>query len=73
MIASTGPGPAANLWRRWRTSILSLERECGLAAPLILLAQTGQSDRDKADADAKHREALAQASIAPAVGLEQVG
>src|SRR5215472_15590461 len=35
------------------------------AAPLILLAQTRQADRDKAhaDADAQHREALAEASL----------
>jgi uncharacterized protein DUF1003 len=44
---------------------LAFSLEAAYAAPLILLAQTRQSDRDKAhaDADAKHREALAQASI----------
>jgi uncharacterized membrane protein len=44
---------------------LAFSLQAAYAAPLILLAQTRQSDRDKAhaDADAKHREALAQASI----------
>ena len=39
--------------------------QAAYAAPLILLAQTRQADRDKAlvDADAQHREALANASI----------
>lgn len=38
--------------------------QAAYAAPLILLAQTRQADRDKAhvEADAQHREALAQAS-----------
>ena len=40
---------------------LAFSLQAAYAAPLILLAQTRQSDRDKAhaDADAKHREALA--------------
>ena len=44
---------------------LAFSLQAAYAAPLILLAQTRQSDRDKAhaDADAKHREALAQASV----------
>src|SRR4030095_1612805 len=44
---------------------LAFSLQAAYAAPLILLAQTRQSDRDKAhaDADAKHREALARASI----------
>jgi uncharacterized membrane protein len=44
---------------------LAFSLQSAYAAPLILLAQTRQSDRDKAhaDADAKHREALAQASV----------
>lgn len=44
---------------------LAFSLQAAYAAPLILLAQTRQSDRDKAhaDADAIHREALAQASI----------
>ena len=43
---------------------LAFSLQAAYAAPLILLAQTRQADRDKAhaDADAKHREALAQAS-----------
>ena len=45
------------------TLVLSLQ--AAYAAPLILLAQTRQADRDKAhaDADALHREDLARASI----------
>ena len=44
---------------------LAFSLQAAYAAPLILLAQTRQSDRDKAhaDADAKHREALAQAGV----------
>lgn len=43
---------------------LAFSLQAAYAAPLILLAQTRQADRDKAhaDADAKHREALALAS-----------
>lgn len=43
---------------------LAFSLQAAYAAPLILLAQTRQADRDKAhaDADAQHREALAQAS-----------
>lgn len=43
---------------------LAFSLQAAYAAPLILLAQTRQADRDKAhaDADAKHREALAQDS-----------
>jgi uncharacterized membrane protein len=43
---------------------LAFSLQAAYAAPLILLAQTRQADRDKAhaDADAKHREALAMAS-----------
>lgn len=43
---------------------LMFSLQAAYAAPLILLAQTRQADRDKAhtDADALHREALAQAS-----------
>lgn len=39
--------------------------QAAYAAPLILLAQTRQAERDKAlsEADAMHREALAQASL----------
>lgn len=44
---------------------LAFSTQAAYAAPLILLAQTRQADRDKAhaDADALHREALAAASI----------
>jgi uncharacterized membrane protein len=44
---------------------LAFSTQAAYAAPLILLAQTRQADRDKAhaDADALHREDLAQASI----------
>ena len=44
---------------------LAFSLQAAYAAPLILLAQTRQADRDKAhaDADAQHREALAAASI----------
>ncbi|MHB1015681.1 MAG: DUF1003 domain-containing protein [Desulfurivibrionaceae bacterium] len=43
---------------------LAFSLQAAYAAPLILLAQTRQADRDKvqADADAQHREALASAS-----------
>lgn len=43
---------------------LAFSLQAAYAAPLILLAQTRQADRDKAhaDADAQHREALAFAS-----------
>ncbi len=43
---------------------LAFSLQAAYAAPLILLAQTRQADRDKAhaDADAKHREAIATAS-----------
>jgi uncharacterized membrane protein len=44
----------------------------GHAAPLILLAQTRQADRDKANslADAQHREELHQTSVARQALLE---
>jgi len=44
---------------------LAFSLQSAYAAPLILLAQTRQADRDKAlaDADAQHREALAAASV----------
>ncbi len=43
---------------------LAFSLQAAYAAPLILLAQTRQADRDKAlsEADATHREALARAS-----------
>ena len=44
---------------------LAFSLQAAYAAPLILLAQTRQADRDKAhaDADAEHREDLARASL----------
>ena len=44
---------------------LAFSLQAAYAAPLILLAQTRQADRDKvmSDADAQHREALARASL----------
>jgi uncharacterized membrane protein len=44
---------------------LAFSLQAAYAAPLILLAQTRQADRDKAlaEADAQHREALAAASF----------
>jgi uncharacterized membrane protein len=44
---------------------LAFSLQAAYAAPLILLAQTRQADRDKAhiEADAEHREAISRASI----------
>jgi uncharacterized membrane protein len=44
---------------------LAFSLQAAYAAPLILLAQTRQADRDKAhaEADAQHREDLARASL----------
>jgi uncharacterized membrane protein len=44
---------------------LMFSLQAAYAAPLILLAQTRQADRDKAqaDADARHRESVAAASV----------
>jgi len=44
---------------------LAFSTQAAYAAPLILLAQTRQAERDKvlAEADAQHREALADASM----------
>jgi uncharacterized membrane protein len=44
---------------------LAFSLQAAYAAPLILLAQTRQADRDKAhaEADAQHREALSTASL----------
>ena len=45
---------------------LAFSLQAAYAAPLILLAQTRQADRDKvhAEADAEHRQAIADASTA---------
>jgi uncharacterized membrane protein len=44
---------------------LAFSTQAAYAAPLILLAQTRQADRDKATAvaDARHREAIAQSAV----------
>jgi uncharacterized membrane protein len=44
---------------------LAFSLQAAYAAPLILLAQTRQADRDKgtADADARHREAVARSAL----------
>jgi uncharacterized membrane protein len=44
---------------------LAFSLQAAYAAPLILLAQTRQADRDKmmSEADAQHREALSNASL----------
>ena len=44
---------------------LAFSLQAAYAAPLILLAQTRQADRDKAqaEADAKHREAVARGTL----------
>ncbi len=44
---------------------LAFSTQAAYAAPLILLAQTRQADRDKAwsEADARHREELAQTTL----------
>ena len=55
---------------------LAFSLQAAYAAPLILLAQTRQADRDKAhaDADAQHREDLAMASEQrQALSAEQTG
>ncbi len=57
---------------------LAFSLQAAYAAPLILLAQTRQADRDNAhaDADARHREELAQSGIelqrAAAAEAEQI-
>jgi uncharacterized membrane protein len=44
---------------------LAFSTQAAYAAPLILLAQTRQADRDKAtaEADARHREEIAQSAV----------
>ncbi len=62
---------AMNLAGFWKFDVypfillnLAFSLQAAYAAPLILLAQTRQADRDRAhaDADARHREDLAKAS-----------
>jgi len=52
---------------------LAFSTQAAYAAPLILLAQTRQADRDKvhAEADAHHREELAQMAIKKQEATEQ--
>ncbi len=52
---------------------LAFSLQAAYAAPMILLAQTRQADRDKAhaDADAQHREALSLASLERQAVAEQ--
>jgi len=55
---------------------LAFSLQAAYAAPLILLAQTRQADRDKAhaDADAQHREALAlESEQRQALAAQQTG
>ena len=58
---------AARAWDPYPFILLNLafSLQAAYAAPLILLAQTRQADRERAlsDADAQHREALSQASL----------
>lgn len=53
---------------------LAFSLQAAYAAPLILLAQTRQADRDKAhaEADAEHREALAQQQLQRAAELKEL-
>ncbi len=71
-------GNAAGVWKfdlyPFILLNLAFSLQAAYAAPLILLAQTRQADRDKAhnDADAQHREALANESAArQAAAVEQ--
>src|SRR5262245_25003128 len=58
---------AGGRWDPYPFILLNLvfSLQAAYAAPLILLAQTRQADRDRvlAEADALHREALSQASL----------
>jgi uncharacterized membrane protein len=53
---------------------LAFSLQAAYAAPLILLAQTRQADRDKihAEADAQHREALATQQLERAAEIKQL-
>jgi uncharacterized membrane protein len=52
---------------------LAFSLQAAYAAPLILLAETRQADRERvhADADAQHREALAEASRRQELAMQQ--
>src|SRR5882672_3333645 len=68
VVAAWIVGNVAGLWKfdlyPFILLNLAFSLQAAYAAPLILLAQTRQADRDKAhnDADAQHREALAAES-----------
>ncbi len=70
LVAVWITGNVAGLWKfdlyPFILLNLAFSLQAAYAAPLILLAQTRQADRDKAhnDADAQHREALAAESAA---------
>ncbi len=67
---------AALAWDPYPFILLNLafSTQAAYAAPLILLAQTRQADRDKAhtDADARHREELSQRSLQQGNQLERL-
>jgi len=67
---------AAFAWDPYPFILLNLafSTQAAYAAPLILLAQTRQADRDKAhtDADARHREELSQRSLEQAAKTQQL-
>jgi len=67
---------AALAWDPYPFILLNLafSTQAAYAAPLILLAQTRQADRDKAhtDADAKHREELSQHSLQQGEQLQRL-
>jgi uncharacterized membrane protein len=67
---------AALAWDPYPFILLNLafSTQAAYAAPLILLAQTRQADRDKAhtDADARHREELSQRSLQQGEQLERL-
>ena len=67
---------AALAWDPYPFILLNLafSTQAAYAAPLILLAQTRQADRDKAhtDADARHREEISQRSLQQGNQLERL-
>ncbi len=67
---------AALAWDPYPFILLNLafSTQAAYAAPLILLAQARQADRDKAhtDADARHREELSQRSLQQGEQLQQL-
>ena len=67
---------AALAWDPYPFILLNLafSTQAAYAAPLILLAQTRQADRDKAhtDADARHREELSRRSLQQGEQLQRL-